>query len=96
MSLALDLYVQAFGSPRTERSWPYKNGAKAALQRIFEGERSVVPYAAGTPEFDAYVAGRQEGHRIAADHMQACTAWEPSGHLVSHASLAATAAEVPA
>jgi hypothetical protein len=43
MSLALDLYVQAFGSPRTERSWPYKNGAKAALQRIFEGEAQWCP-----------------------------------------------------
>jgi hypothetical protein len=76
MSLALDLYVQAFGdSKRTLRSASYKEGVKAALQRIFEGLQSEAPYAPGDSHFDAYVAGRQEGHQIAADHMRTCQAW---------------------
>jgi hypothetical protein len=76
MSLALDLYVEAFGSgTRTPRSPAYQNGVKAALQRIFEGVRADMPYTAGTPDFDAYVAGRQEGHQIAATHMCTYQAW---------------------
>lgn len=81
MSLALDLFVQAFGCSRTPRSMPYQNGAKAALQRIFEGAPtpegmpSAVPFSPGSPEFDAYLSGRQEGHQIAADFLKTCSAW---------------------
>jgi hypothetical protein len=75
MRLALQLYVQAFGdSTRTPRSTAYQKGVKAALQRIFEGVRADMPYTAGTADFDAYVAGGQEGHQIAAAHKCICQA----------------------
>jgi hypothetical protein len=77
MSLAVDLYVDAFGSgTRTPRSAAYEKGAMAALTRIFDGTCTHAPYSAGTADFDAYIAGRQEGHQIAAAHMQACAASE--------------------
>lgn len=75
MSLALDLFVQAFAQQRTERSAPYKEGVKAALVRIFDSKRHVTPYTPGSPQFDAFVAGRQEGHQIAAGYMAGCQAW---------------------
>lgn len=74
-TIALDLFVRAFGGPRTPRSPAYQGGAKAALQRIFEGGDMTVPYAPGTCEFDAYIAGRLEGHQIAAAHLATCAAW---------------------
>jgi hypothetical protein len=75
MNLALDLYVQAFTALRTERSQAYKDGVKAALARIFEGQRQQSPYTPGSPHFDAFVSGRQEGHQIAASHIATCAAW---------------------
>ncbi len=75
MSLALDLFVQAFSQPRTERSATYKDGVKAALVRIFDGTRHVTSYTPGSSNFDAFVAGRQEGHQIAAAYMASCQAW---------------------
>jgi hypothetical protein len=74
MSLAQDLYEQAFSSPRTPRSPSYHMGVKDALTRIFEGGCIHIPFEAGSPEFDACVAGRQEGHQIAAEYMQQCVA----------------------
>lgn len=77
MSLALDLYVQAFGRQRTERRAAYKNGVKAALIRIFESQldERVGDYLPGTTDFDAYVAGRLEGHQIASQYIDSCKIW---------------------
>jgi DNA-damage-inducible protein J len=69
---ALQLFDQAFSTPRSPRSMEYQQGVLDSLMvRLGEIPESgdKVPFALGTPQLDAYLSGCEEGHRIARDHL---------------------------
>ena len=71
---AQQLWSIAFvATSRDPRSQAYKEGALYALQ-IRAGERdkgtAPTPYALGSPQADAYLAGADEGHRVWRDYQE--------------------------
>lgn len=71
---ALELFDAAFAVPRDPRSAAYRAGCLAVLKLLVDGgPRVAAPYAAGSAEFDAFHAGADEGHRIAAEHLGAAS-----------------------
>ena len=71
---AQQLWSIAFvATSRDPRSQAYKEGALYALQ-VRAGERAKVsaptPYAPGSPEADAYLAGAAEGHHLWRDYQE--------------------------
>lgn len=56
------LFDAAFAGAREPRSEAYRHGVLAALTFRIENRRLVCPYAIGTAERDAYVAGCDEGN----------------------------------
>ena len=65
------LYAEAFDRPRSPRSGAYRAGVREALRYRVTGRSQRCPFAAGTPEADAYYAGCAEGHAIWADEVTA-------------------------
>ncbi|HFD81029.1 MAG TPA: hypothetical protein ENK05_11675 [Gammaproteobacteria bacterium] len=67
MSLAQEIFEDAFNRPRDPRSEPYKAGVLDAL-RYHLGElkslQTAMPYEMGTAEADAWFAGVLEGKTI--------------------------------
>ena len=66
MSIARDLFEQAFDRPRTPRSPAYKQGVLDVL-RYRSGETLAIgpcPYKIGTSQADAWFSGVEEGHAI--------------------------------
>jgi len=75
MSQAAQIYHAAFQKPRTPRSEPYKRGVRAALERLIDGGPEIsrvrpAEYQPGTVEFDAWLAGVEEGHMRARHYLQ--------------------------
>jgi hypothetical protein len=56
---------EAFDVPRDPRSPEYKAGVRAALEFRLNRQPTTCPYLAGTARADAFLAGLDEGHRIA-------------------------------
>jgi hypothetical protein len=75
-TLAQRLFDIAFTRVRSERSQVYKDGVMAALQTMCEPSKAgqSCPYTAGTVEFDAWFAGKDEGMGIYRDHFRNSTA----------------------
>lgn len=74
MSIAEILYQEAFSGPRAPRSPEYMAGVLAALKfRLGEAEGMPLPYPIGTAQVDAWLAGTDEGHLIARDHLAVTT-----------------------
>ena len=75
MTLPQRLFTAHFAQLKTQHSRPYLNGALAALERIFHEDEAASgqQYPAGTAQFDAFVAGRIEGHAIAAEYLAVLT-----------------------
>lgn len=63
---------EAFAVPRTPRSAAYREGVRAGIVGLLRRERGepkaapVDPFEPGTAEYDAYVAGIDEGRAIIA------------------------------
>jgi hypothetical protein len=64
MSIAEQLFEEAFNHPRSPRSPEYKAGIKAALLYRFNHKEINLPYPAGTSQCDAWFSGLDEGHAI--------------------------------
>lgn len=74
-SLPQRLHAAAFDNATPHpRGQPFLDGAFAALERIFdENDHPVAAlYPQGAANFDAFVAGRIEGHAIAAEYLATC------------------------
>lgn len=70
MSVARQIFDQAFSAVRDPRSLAYKKGVLAALEyRLGECSGIAHPYRLGTADADAYFSGLDEGHRRAAEHL---------------------------
>lgn len=70
MSVARQIFDQAFSAPRDPRSIAYKKGVLAALEfRLGECSGIARPYRLGTADADAYFSGLDEGHRRATAHL---------------------------
>lgn len=65
-TIAAQLYRETFARPRDPRSAAYKLGAKHAMDKHIAGLARETPFAAGTAQRDAYLAGWAEGRTIAA------------------------------
>ena len=75
MQTATQIFKAAFEKPRTPRSTPYRAGALMCLkaheeaiqarasvwQFVNDRMATACPHKAGTPSFDAFFAGSQEG-----------------------------------
>jgi hypothetical protein len=59
-----DLMAEAFAPGRDPRSAEYKAGVRAILERKLNGTALPLPYALGTVQADAYMAGWDEGNAI--------------------------------
>jgi hypothetical protein len=64
MSIANQLFNKAFHSTRDPRSGAYKAGVLDTLNSKESGSELKHPFAPGTAESDAWIAGNQEGHNI--------------------------------
>lgn len=64
ISLVEHLMKIAFSATRTPRSIPYMQGAEDTLKKLAYGSASRRRYTPGTPEFDAYHSGANEGYAI--------------------------------
>jgi hypothetical protein len=64
VSLVEHLMKVAFSANRTPRSVPYMQGAEDTLKKLAYGSASRRRYTPGTPEFDAYHSGANEGYAI--------------------------------
>lgn len=64
MSLADDIYIEAFSKLRLARSIPYKMGVMEALSAREERRKPTIPFHIGTLERDAFEYGMQEGGKL--------------------------------
>ena len=58
---ATEIHKRLFDRPRDPRSPAYKAGALAAIRLNLDGVDLGLPYAPGTAEHDAWLAGYAEG-----------------------------------
>jgi predicted SprT family Zn-dependent metalloprotease len=58
------LMAEAFKPGREPRSAEYKEGVRAVLAMRIERSQLALPYALGTAQCDAYLAGCEEGKEI--------------------------------
>lgn len=70
--VAQHLFEVAFSRQRIPRSEPYKTGVLHGLLHGF-GQNTPPPYELGTPEADAYLAGREEGNTRAGLYLMGVT-----------------------
>ncbi|SAL66468.1 hypothetical protein AWB67_07113 [Caballeronia terrestris] len=59
-----ELMAEAFTSGRDPRSAEYIAGVRSILENCIEGAAIVLPYALGTTQADAFLAGQEEGRVI--------------------------------
>lgn len=64
-SIASELYAERFAKPREARSAAYKLGARHALETHLAYLHRTPPFAPGTAQRDAYLAGYSEGRTAA-------------------------------
>lgn len=65
MKTAEEIFNEAFApNTRAPRSAQYRQGVLAVLRCKLHGDDFDIPYRAGTPECDAYLAGTDEGHKL--------------------------------
>lgn len=70
---AYEIFDEAFSKPRDQRSDEYKHGVIDILKfRLRETNEAfgIRQYAIGTAQADAYLAGCDEGHRLASEHLK--------------------------
>lgn len=75
MSKADEIFHNAFAMPRDPRSKAYKDGVRRTLKMRLGEIDGVSPdklmgYTLGTAECDAYLAGTDEGHRLAREYLE--------------------------
>lgn len=71
MGKAIEIFEVAFSTPRDSRSEEYKSGVLDVLRfRLHETDSLQCRYEIGTARADAYLAGCDEGHRLASKYIE--------------------------
>jgi len=67
-SIASYLFARAFAKSRDLRSQAYKDGVMAAVLMQVSGTEVRCQFARGSAEWDAFAAGKDEGHAIGREY----------------------------
>ncbi len=70
MTIAKQLFNEAFPSARSPRSEAYRAGVLDTLTFKESGTKLRLPYDPGTAEADAWHAGNSEGHSLWSEHQR--------------------------